>query len=580
MGFIFVAKKILGGMTVEDSISEIKALLAREPKKPLTIEMRSELLDMLDSCGTGSDLAAGLRAYIPALFEAYSYDLMDALKDTLSTAIWRDNGVLIASREIPLEGPDEFLVLGDDTVRQHVPKEVTYLGDVSVNIHTGVAHVMDTRNFVNASGYARVDAHGHSRVNAYDKAIVSAHDFAKVSAHDHVIVHAHDFSFVDAGHDFVTLHAHDNSQFYVGLGEPRIYMDGSVRGYIYLESVPDRPVVVHMEDNGLLYAKATRPEHLNIHSENFSGTLIRGEKTTKADQLMMDMIIPRYANKEIEEVGISKPLPMDELLRALAPFLKGNLEALQNCSDENALCAQMKTYLPILIQNGLTGDFLRRHFTQETLEANLIHAFTKTNAKQEGVSANETHYFFGSGLVHGDRYGHVRCYERTLLVSDNGSGENILGGEATGIAVNWGKLEARERSKAVSFDSSHVSAYDHAVVQLNGYASAEASGRSVVYGNGSSYVNARGESVVYLDEGANATVNDSVRLLAEGKNHIEAHNKSVVGYPSYNQRTKVTILNCSHDVVEKELKTSKEYIDYRISLGRKEEKDLERGMRR
>ncbi len=567
-------------MQLDHSKEAIIFLLGRTPSRPMDGKVCERICGELRVVSTASELAACVKSYIPALFEAYSYDLLDALQPTLSSAVWRDHGVLFYPTEIPDRGPNEFVVIGDGNrvVRQNVEKEVTYCGDVIVNVSCGVAHVMDTASWVNVSNHAKADVHGHTRTNVYDQAQVSYHDFAKGAAYDNAVIHAHDYSLVDAGHDNVTLHAHDQSQFYVGLGQPEIFVDGSARGYIGVESIPTRPIVIHASGEGLLYVKGVQPEHIVVQTSHYVGTVIRGEDLSHAEGLAMDIVIPRFGNTTLEEAGILQPLELDVVKEELLPYLNGVGSSMKQevlrASNEREICQLLAASMSTLITNGLTGDFLRRHFTEGALEDSLIHAYNRTEAERLNRSAAGTHHFFGSQLVHGDWYGgSVIGHERVAVIGDQRRNTIMLDQEACGITLNNGHITAYGQSKTLCLDDSSVQTNDQAMAQLQGHSRAWCYGQSHIHGYGRSYVDALDDAVVYLNDKCSATVNDRVRVLAEGENFIHAKGESVIGYAPFHPSVKVTVAKDSDHAKVIAFSNSKEYIDYRNSLDRRRQQD-------
>ena len=192
---------------------------------------------------------------------------------------------------------------------------------------------------------------------------------------------------------------------------------------------------------GLLYAKAIHPEDIQLLNEGFSGKVICGEITPKVDSVMMDIVVPRYAAKsDIEEVGIAEPLQIAQLKHELAPWMGENCPPLDRCTNETEVCSLLRTFLPSFLDKGMTGDFLRTHFTEATLVANHIHAFSRIEASIPDCEVTKTQYFFGSQLVHGDRYGgNVNCYENCLLVTAKGNHVQKVCDQAQAIVVDQGR---------------------------------------------------------------------------------------------------------------------------------------------
>lgn len=545
-------------MTIDQSKQEVLSLLNRYPSHPLDERVRSELATGLSGASTASELAACVADYIGELFEAYGYELIDVLKLTLTPQVWQKQGVLFNPLNIPADGPDSYIALHDGAyvVEQAVDKCVTYYGDPFLSVGAGEAHVMDSANDIQVNNQAKVYVYGATRCNAYDQAEVFYRDQSRGEAFHDEVVHACDRSYVIVGHDRVTLYAQDQAMFLASYGSPTIYMSGHTRGYINMDGYPQTPVRVELTDSCVLYAKGLREDDIQISEENFKGTIIRGEGLEAAEGMLMDLIIPNASRRGVREDRLEVPLPLDQLKADLCVYLpEDRFYAISQATSETEVCQRITPYMQTMVDNGLTGAFLRSHFTEESLNANSIHAFSAPKLEPD-LSVADTHYFFGEQLVQASDFPHmVMGFEKTLVIANGPSQYVLLQQEASGIAVGSGQLQAYGSGQVLGLDASHVRVDEKVEARLLGNSHGWACGQSRIFGYDSSEVVGQDQASLVLCHESRATVHGQVRVLVGGHNEIIAHGEATIGYNPQNVYVHPTIKKESEGVKVLELDT-------------------------
>ncbi|MGM9796080.1 MAG: hypothetical protein ACI3ZY_00595 [Parabacteroides sp.] len=545
-------------MTIDQSKQEILSLLGRCPSHPLDERVRAELATGLSGASTASELAEYVADYIGELFETYGYELIDVLKLTLTPQVWQKLGVLFNPLNIPADGPDSYIALHDGAyvVEQAVDKCVIYYGDPLLSVGAGEAHVMDSANDIQVNNQAKAYVYGSTRCRAYDQAEVFYRDQSRGEAFHDAVVHACDRSYVIVGHDRVPLYAQDQAMFLASYGSPTIHMSGHCRGYINLDSYPRTPVRVQLADSCVLYAKGLREEDIQIKEESFKGTIIRGEGLEPAEGMLMDLIIPEALRRGVREDRLEVPLPLEQLKADLCVYLpEDRFYAISHATSETEVCQRMTPYIQTMVDNGLTGAFLRSHFTEESLNANGIHAFSAPRLEPD-LSAADTHYFFGEQLVQASDFPHmVLGFEKTLVIANGPSQYVLLQQEASGIALGSGQLQAYGSGQVLGLDASHVRVDEKVEARLLGNSHGWACGQSRVYGYDSSEVVGQGQASLVLCHESRATVHDQVRVLVGGHNEIIAHGDATIGYNPQNVYVHPTIKKESEGVKVLELDT-------------------------
>lgn len=524
-------------MTIEHSKEAIISLLNSTPTQGLDQEVRAALLANVNQADTASDLANCVVPCLFPLYTAYGRVLTQQLSETLSPALWQAHGVLFNAGCIPADGPDSYIVLADSSfVLQEVPKTVTYLGAVTATIAAGTAHILDSPDVVNARGQAKVYAYGGSLVNAHDESEVFYLDQSKGMAYDRSCAHAKDRSYVGVGEGHVTLYAHDMAQFAVFNGGATLFVDDSARGVVATTEEHQECVQVHLSGESLLFTQMGGDRPVVVQTADFSGTIIRGDKLPIAKERVLEVIVPRHQGTSHVEVRLQAPMDIDQLKNELKVFMNKNIPSeviarINAASDESSLCACMVPFLPQLITNGLTGGFLRTHFSELTLEENLIHAFSRPEAERGNQKVRGTHYFFGDQLVHRDRYGgDIVCHEKTLLVTERFKSSIKVDGQASVLSTGTGMFEIHGDGQAIALDYSNITA--------DGQAHVYAFGDCFVKADGQVWVEAHNECCVIADDYCRVITDDScavelggyTRALVQDSNFVVANGHAIVGY--------------------------------------------------
>lgn len=552
-------------MTFEDSKQAIVSLLDRMPSHPLNHELRAAVIAHVDQADTASELAGCLVAFIPQLFDAYGLVLTQTLKQTLSPECWQTQGVLFDPATIPSGGPDTYIVLADSSfVVQEVNKEVTYLGNVNATISVGTAHIMDSAGEVNAIGHAKVYAQGTSQVYASEESEVFYRDRSRGLARDKAVVHANDRSYVCVSEGSVTLYAHDMAQYQVLNGRTTVIADGSSRGIIAPIPQFKECIRAHLSDQCLLFTKKDENQAVVVETEQFSGTHISWDNYHMNTATLLDMCAPRHLGPSPKEIGLDCPLGIDQLKNDLKASIDGRMSSFETdflfqSKDERTLCFRMVPLLPQLVTNGLTGEFLRTHFTEATLEENLIHAFSRPEAERGNRHERGTHYFFGDQLVHGNRYGgDVVCYEHALLVSDNRHKTHKVAGEADGISIGTGNLELHGEGRAIGLDHSYITAGDQAHVYTYGHCFVKATGHAWVEAHQACSVEGGDHCRVYVDGDCKAQLGDYAVAQVQDSNYVVADDHAIVGYREVHPDSQQVVKALSPTVQVHKLNTEKE----------------------
>lgn len=552
-------------MTFEDSKQAIVSLLDRMPSHPLNHELRAAILAQVDQADTASELAGCLVAYIPQLFDVYRLVLTQTLKQTLSPECWRTQGVLFDPATIPSDGPDAYIVLADSSfVVQEVNKEVTYLGNVNATISVGTAHIMDSAGEVKAIGHAKVYAQGASQVYASEESEVFYRDRARGLARDRAVVHANDRSYICVSEGSVTLYAHDMAQYQVLDGRTTVIADGSSRGLIAPIPQFKECIRAHLSGECLLLTKKDENQAVVVETGQFSGTHISWDNYNMNTATLLDMCAPRYLGPSPKEEGLDSPLRIAQLKKGLKPFLDGNMPSFETdflfkAKDERTLCFRMVPLLPQLVSNGLTGEFLRTHFTEATLEENLIHAFSRPEAERGNRHERATHYFFGDQLVHGSRYGgDVVCYEHALLVSNNRGKTLKVDGEADGISIGTGNLKLQGEGRAIGLDHSYITAGDQSHVYTYGHSFVKAAGHAWVEAHQGCSVEGSGHCRVYMDGECKARLGGYAVAQVQDSNYVVADEHAIVGYREVHPDRRQVVKALSPTVQVHKLNTEKE----------------------
>lgn len=574
-------------MTVEESKQRILSLLDKPAIEQLHNLVRKQLISELGSASTASEVAAAVGSRITALYHAYPKELLEVLAPTLSAAQWQNAGVLLNPETIPAEGPITYYVLGssDCKVTQTVDKEVIYFGDMNVRIQTGIAHVHNTRNWVLAGGDARVFAGGLSRVKVDDYANLVLGGCAKAEAYDSAVVTAGGRSFVNVKSDDVKLLARAQSQFLIEHFNPRVTMQDNARGYIRWDMRPEKPKQLFISDLCLLYTSGKEADAIRVVPDDFLGTYIKGQNLSHTDSLMMDLVIPRYCAQGQIERGIRFPMDLDQLKMDLRPFTRNGISNeeqtfLFDAPNEREVCSRMMTFFDKLVDNGMTGEFLRTHFTEDTLELNQIHAFSQPNPNYLDTEINGTHRFFGDQMIYANTCnGSVKGYEHTLVINSHKNRVVELEQSAHGMVVDQGVMQANGNSKVVAMDQSSVKTIGKAFAQLQDHAQGTALGESILYAYGESSAKATDRTLVHLHEHSHAEVDGQARVLADGVNNIRMLGESIVVYPTFAPNVQVTIDRVSDKAEVRELRTFAVHTAYLTTLlgNKSQEENRQRG---
>lgn len=614
-------------MTVEAVKERLVSLLNLPTAVPLLPGEREKIIEQVKTATTASELAEGVCFYLVDL--ARSYKVADwGLDQMISPSVWRKLGVLFNPVTIPADGPDSYCVIcsgSNPMVEQQVNKHVTYIGHPFILVYEGTAVVLNTASKVDVYNDAKAYVHGYSSAFAHDQAHLVCCDHAKGEANDLSTVHGTDQSFVVAMSGQPVVYAQDQAQLLAFGGEPSIYLTDSSRGFIDIDYQPKEPIQVQVSGECLLYARGLSESDIQIKVSNrgerlqrseffpaleqrvptagFTGTVIRGEQLRQSDSLVQELFVPRllfsYADRINNEVRCScvlytdslrlarvEPMDIDQLKRDLiglrCPSMKDVLlTQILQATTEKELCQIIAPHLPVLVEQGVDGGFLRAHFTEETLESCLIHAFDRPDYERENYATFGLHQFFGHQLVQAHRYnGEVVGYERTVVVNDLGNKSVSICQYAMGLVVGRGKLHAHDHSSALVVDRGCIVAGGQSKVRLEGCSKGYAAYAAHAECFGSSFIEGAEGAVVHLFDKSQAYVEDQVWVAAEGVNTITAMGQVLIGYPAFQKKVKPTIKAESDQVRVIPFGKSREYAEFVQDLGFAKKKGASQGAKR
>ncbi|MGM9798522.1 MAG: hypothetical protein ACI3ZY_13325 [Parabacteroides sp.] len=477
--------------------------------------------------------------------QAFISGLFDILARTIDPTAWLVRGVLFNPERIPNEGPNDYIAIyGASGVitTQDVAKTVVYLGDVNLEISEGKAELAGQAK-VYADSMSHVFAHGHAEVNATGNAQVSLFDYTRATAKDLSLVSAWDNSFVEAIGGEPKIWAYRQSQVLVSAGSVSLNIAECARGVVLSEGCPGYPVRVTLEGSGLVYAITSDPKRICITNCGLWEVILYGDRLQLSSDKMRDLIVPRYNHLDkVYEDPIKEPLPIGQLLVDLDPFLlelnEEDRQALRVADNEEVVCELITPYLTQLLDQGLTGDFLRSHFTEETLLDNGIYVRFNYEAWQSDNYRHEA-YFFGDQLVIGSDYADkVYGYEQTFVIADR---VTELHHQACGYVNGNKKMSGFGEGMVFAEGKAKVEAQDKLTIHLSGASNCLAKGDSLVFASDNAVVKGQERSRLVLLDRSMATTKDDCRAIVEGANIVKAKGRSSLWYGLYEQPEKPVI---------------------------------------
>lgn len=487
--------------------------------------------------------------------------LVGLLFKAFDAAVWQQLGILINPEEIPSDGPTEYIAIctaSELVCVQKVDKQVAYLGDLGLLVSEGSARV-GGQSKLYACAFARVYAHQSVKVSATGYGILKLFDQAIAKVDGRVTVYAWGDSCVSVTGGQPKVEAHRQSQVEVEAGAPDLYFDECARGFVRSEGVPGSPVRVRMAGRGLVYVPTSNPERISVEAPGLDEVVFYGDKIPVLPEAMHRLMMTHFGvGGKVYRAPLERPLPIEELLAAIQPYLweldEEAQQALTVANDEETVCEVILPYLPQLLEHGLTGDFLREHFAEETLMDHGI--FMRFNFDAwKNVEYREKAFFFGNQLVLGDDYAEqVYAYEETFVITDQHNHQTFLHDHAAGYVTGTHTLQAEGEGMVIADSEAKVYAQGNLEMHLLDRSHCQAKGDALVYAYDRSTVSGFEYSRLVLCDKSQAKLDDHCRALVKGSCQVEATGKAQIHYCSFDPERKPTITVLSDKVTLEEVK--------------------------
>lgn len=526
---------------------------------------------------SASELANATLAHLPLLYSQFGEKATAIVKESLSPTVWKAAGLYINPEIIESDSTIKLVALCDGSVntRQTTDADVTYFGDVKLTIESGSAHVLDTKYPVYAYGEDTfVDAVGKTEVFAYDKSSLQLGGYARATLYNEAEAEALGHAFVESKGTMTQITASDNAAVLVSQGSVELTLNDGARGVVLTEDFPtNKRPLVNVHGSAVLYAKdldAIRVDrHVSPLSDFTTGLVMDGERMSIAPDRMREILLSGYAKDILSlKCEIPKPLPIDTLKNEVRPYIyESEKELVRDAANEREVCSILSIGLAERLSSGLTGEFLRSHFTAEALAEQHIHSGFNEHLFFDKDTTAHRHVFLGEGVIDHRLYGsEVIASERTLLLT------NVTGGDASVIqkanAIVWGHgvVHASGGSLVIGMQDAKTYANEEAKVELIGNSHCKASHRAHVVARDSAYVNGLGGATLVLLDQSEALVKGKCRTLALQKSTVTADGQAEVAFATYNPEEKPDIQVTSPNVSLRGLNSPKEVEVYERSL--------------
>ena len=508
-----------------------------------------ELAEKVRGMDTASEVTSLIAEYFTPLHAHYGTDLLDFVRNRFSPALWDTVGILINPTKIPSLSHGDLYVVADGTVEtvQDIDKHVYYFGDVKLKIHAGYAYGLDTPYPVTADQTACVCAQGNTSVIATDESLVELTDYAHAMVQDQVSVEARGHSFVESRGGHPEIEAYDQSRFLVNAGSADIEMYESARGVIMNDRDNQAHFDILFNGHGLLYVAPGSDQSCDIKYNwqpdfdkqypNNADRVLWGSNMSIDPEEMRDIILPHWGDPSwhIKE-PLSQPMDLDVLKRDIekvtpAYFLEEMKAWLSEDQDEKAVCKTICILFPITRFVNLDGDFLRSHFTSETLLENNIVVDYNENMRILGTR-NHPYYIYGDDLIDTDFCnGYIYACENTLVVGKDVS--NVTVDErAHAIVYGQSSVLATENSTVVALDETQVQAHFSSIAYLLDHSQGKVNNHVQVKAYDDSKVEATGTSRATLFQNSSIQADDQCQVSIFGHNKVVAKGEVQVAYPS------------------------------------------------
>lgn len=494
----------------------------------------------LHSCRSPLGVNQCVQLHLILLYDKFGEEALQIVWEMRDSVLWKGSGVYFNPEEVPA-GYDQYgvVVIADGSVEtiQRCNQKVTYFGNVRLKAYAGSCQVRNTRYLVEAFNETEVFAYGDTQVMAHDFTEVFLLGRARALAGDFSRVHAYDRTYVECLNAGPHIDAHDEAQVYVNRHCSMFELHDHARGVIRtLGDDENGALFVHLFDYTLLYVHSPMPSAVAVVKHDFHGTVLRSRDMHQSPEVMADIIVPWHHRKAVNNEGaLPKAVPVDELKEALVPYLPEKMRtdhqaAFQAAQDEYKVAECIARYIPRMVQKGLTGDFLRAHFTVYALDRVGIHTCYLDSGPDFDKEA-PFHYFFRDQLVHASEYkGFVQGFEQALVIADNKGRKSRVWQQANGIAVDECRMSVYSMVQSIGMDMAQLDAHGDSVVEIQGNAIcfAREHSRLTAYDHAEleGYDNSR---IIFHDRSRGSLYDQSMGLI-ECCNHVSNFGQSVVGY--------------------------------------------------
>ena len=521
-------------MDVDKAIRELQHLL----------ELRTgdravyDLLRGLREVETASELAAFTTGNFDRLHTLLGERLGDFIIASSSPEVWAQQGLLVNPEVIPYRSDlqETYLAISDGSVKtvQDKPVNVQYFGDVDLTISDGVAIVMDTRHPVKAENDAYVVAHGKTAVNGTGPVVLRLYDLSRAEVENAEWIELADRSFLSSKGGNPKIVAGGQAQYLISGGSATIEHKDNARGAILNAANPEGSFKVRMGGDGMLFIENSRIKNCELSRFGGRTFLYIGYANEEVKQRLLNTFVPwQDPSKQVVMKCLDTPMDISRLKEELKPFLpkmsKEESYYYEGIKSENILCTILKDKIPAMVENGLTGQFLREHFTSDGLWTARI--FVENDADL-GLMNRKTEpvYIFGDQTLCAQNLNcPVLGFENVVLNVKNNV--TTVSQNASVFADGLSCITAKGESKAFVQDRSDLRITDHAKAFVKGDSHVLANGNAEVIAAGHTSVNGYGHAWVELCNQSKATVNQACRVVCYDGNSVESFDAVKVAYP-------------------------------------------------
>ena len=564
-------------MNLEETKQALIALLETGKTGSFLPGMWTRAIEDIKQSETASELANVTLVNLPALYTEFGEKATAIVKESLSPTVWKAAGLYINPEIIESDSQIKLIVLCDGSVntRQTADADVTYIGDVKLTIESGSAHVLDTKYPAYAYGDDTfVDAVGKTEVFAYDKSSLQLGGYARATLYNEVEAEALGHAFVESRGTRTRITAADYAAVLVSQGSVELTLYNGARGVVMTEDFPtNKRPLVNVHGSAVLYARDLDAIHVDRHvsplSDFTTGLVMDGERMSIAPDRMRDILLSGYAKDILPlKCEIPESLPIDTLKREVKPYIfDSEMELFREAADEREVCSILSIGLSERLNRGLTGEFLRSHFTAETLAEHNIHSGFNEHLFFDKDTTAHRHVFLGDGVIDHRLYGsEVIASERTLLLTNVKGGGASVNQSANAFAWGHGEVNAFGCSLVIGMQDAKTYAKEDAKVELIGNSHCKASDSAHVVARDSAHVNGSGEATLVLLDHSEASVKGKCLTLALQKSTVTADGQAEVAFATYNPEDKPDIQVMSPNVSLRGLKTPKEVEVYERAL--------------